>query len=307
MRHLVSIADLGKGDIEHIFTLAERLKGETGFSLGGKTWVMLFAKPSTRTRVSFDVAINELGGHPLCLDVSGTQLSRGESIEDTARTLSRYADGIIARLYSHQHMVWLARYSSVPVINALDDLLHPCQALSDFYTIRKKLGTVRKRIVFIGDGSSNVCHSLMYAASKLGSDMLVCCPEKYSPHHEIQRETGIRTVREPEKAVGNADVLYTDTWFSMGQKRTKEKEKALRPYQLNSDIVSLAKRGCLVMHCLPAHRGEEITDDVMDGPGSVIWEQTENRLHVQKGILEWLEETRKRSQGYDKDIKGLVS
>jgi ornithine carbamoyltransferase len=293
MRHLVSISDLGAKDIDRIFSLAERLRGRAGFSLKGKSWAMLFSKPSTRTRVSFEVAINDLAGHPIYMDMSSTQLSRGESIQDTARVLSRYVDGIIARLHSHQHMLWLARYSSVPVINALDDLLHPCQALSDFYTIRKTLGSVRKRVVFLGDGSSNVCHSLMQASSRLGSEMLVACPEGYSPHHGIQKETGIRAVRDPKEAAEGADVLYTDAWVSMGQKRNPSRIKSLRPYQLNREILSHASKKCVVMHCLPAHRGEEITDDVMDGPHSVVWEQAENRLHVQKGILAWLAENHK--------------
>lgn len=286
-KDFLSIRDLGKNEIMAIFSKTDRLKGKRKNILKGKNLILLFSKPSTRTRVSFEVAINQLGGNAIYLDMTTSQLGRGETISDTAKVLSRYVDGIIARLFSHKDMLELAENSSIPVINALDDLLHPCQALSDMYTIKKKLGGLGGlKLVFLGDGGSNVCHSLMYACSNLGINMVVSCPKRYSPDKKILGETKARIIPDPKDAVRGAEILYTDVWVSMGEEREKAKRvKALRPYQLNPDILKLAKPNALVMHTLPAHRGQEITDDVMDGPRSIVFDQAENRLHTAKGIL----------------------
>lgn len=288
-RDFISIRDLSRNEIMRIFMLTKKLKNRRKKILKGKNLLLLFSKPSTRTRVSFEVAINQLGGNAVYLDMITSQLGRGETISDTTRVLSSYTDGIIARLFSHKDMLELARNSSVPVINALDDLLHPCQALSDMYTIKKRLKRLEGlRLVFLGDGGSNVCHSLMYACSRLGLEMVVSCPRAYSPDKGILKETGVGIVRNPREAARKADILYTDTWVSMGDRKSGKRTKALRSYQLNQGIVKLAKPGVLVMHCLPAHRGQEITSQVMDGKNSVIFEQAENRLHTARGILGFL-------------------
>lgn len=286
-KDFLSIRDLSKKEIETIFRLIDRLKNKRKNILKGKNIALIFAKPSTRTRTSFEVAINQLGGNAIYLDMITSQLGRGETISDTAKVLSRYVDGIIARLFSHRDMLELAENSSVPVTNALDDPLHPCQALSDVYTINKKLGRFSGlKLVFLGDGGSNVCHSLMFACSKLGLEMIVSCPKKYSPDKKILRETKARIVSDPKEAVRGAEIVYTDVWVSMGkEKESRERIKTLRPYQLNSKIVKLAKPNVLVMHSLPAHRGMEITNDVIDGKNSIVFDQAENRLHTAKGIL----------------------
>jgi len=285
-KHLLTLSDWNRKEIEDILKQAANMKkNPKKFSrvLDGKTLVMLFAKPSTRTRVSFEVAMLQLGGHAINLDFSEMQVSRGETIGDTARVLSRYVNGIMARLFQHKHLEELARNASVPVINGLTDLYHPCQALGDMLTIREKLGSFKgRRLIFLGDGSSNVCHSLINVSNLLGLKMIVSCPQNYRPKIKGRFEI----VSEPKKAVQGAEVLYTDSWISMGQEKERAKRlKALKPYQLNSGVLKLAKKQCIVMHCLPAHRGQEITDDVMDGPRSVIFDQAENRLHVQKAVL----------------------
>jgi ornithine carbamoyltransferase len=298
MQHLISVQDLSIQEIMLIFRRADQFKRRPVQPvLKDKCLAMIFQKPSTRTRVSFEVAMNHLGGHALYLNSQELQMGRGESVADTARILSRYCNAIMARVFSHQDILELAARSGVPVINGLSDLLHPCQALSDMYTMHKRIGRLRGlKLAYTGD-SNNVTHSLLYACSKLGINMSVASPAKYVPEKAVLRESManarssgavIEVTQDPQEALKGADVVYTDTWFSMDQNPDTAKERALKPYQLNSSLLSHAKKGALVMHCLPAHRGQEITDSVMDGPQSIVWDQAENRLHVQKGILSLL-------------------
>jgi ornithine carbamoyltransferase len=307
-RDLVSILDLSSDEIVEIFLSARELK-ETGRIreiLKGKVLGMVFQKPSTRTRVSFEVAMYQLGGYALFLNAQDLQLSRGEAIRDTAKTLSRYLDGIVVRAYSHRDVVELAKESTIPVINGLSDLLHPCQVLADIFTIAEKKGKLSSlspkglsgiEIAFVGDGN-NVANSWINGAARLGMKLVICTPPGYEPDKKIFGEgvklakaTGanIRLSHKPEEAVKKADVIYTDVWVSMGMEREREKRlKVFKPYQVNEQLISKAKKDVLVMHCLPAHRGEEITDAVLDGPNSIVFDQAENRLHVQKAILEFL-------------------
>ncbi|MFQ5883540.1 MAG: ornithine carbamoyltransferase [Thermoplasmata archaeon] len=284
------------GLVESALDLKKKLyAGESTGVLRDKTLAMIFEKSSTRTRVSFEVAMTQLGGHSLFLSPRDLQLGRGESIADTARTLSRYVDCIAYRGSHHSNALELARNSSIPVINALDDLEHPCQALADIMTIMEKkhdLGNLR--LVYLGDGN-NVCNSLLLACSSMGMSMTVACPAGYEPDEDILRKAQVLSsernsrceiVRNPRDAARNADIIYTDVWVSMGDE--EEADKRLRDfdgYQVNSYILSVASADCMVMHCLPAHRGKEITDEVLDGPQSVVFDQAENRLHTQKALL----------------------
>jgi ornithine carbamoyltransferase len=283
MKNLISAADLSKKDILKIFKLTDKLKNKRKPLLKNKVLAMIFEKPSTRTRVSFETAMHHLGGHAINLSKNDMQLGRGETIHDTAKVLSRYVDGIVARLFSHSDMIELAKNSSVPVINGLDNLEHPCQALTDLYTIWKRKKNLKKlKIAFLGDGANNTFHSLIYLCEKFGMDIVVSCHYLYKPKIEARYKVMIK----PEKAVKNADVLYTDTWISMGEEGQEERRlKDLRDYQLNSYLLSLAKKNCIVMHPMPMHREREITANVADGKNSVIFEQAENRLHIQKAIL----------------------
>ena len=305
-KHLVSIQDLAPEEIVQIFRVTKDLKdkqkkGKKFAPLAGKTLAMIFTKPSTRTRVSFEAGMYQLGGYALYLSAGDLQLGRGETVADTARTLSRYVDGIMIRTFAHQDVIDLATYGSIPVINGLTDLLHPCQALADIYTViehrkrdPKKLKVKDLRLTFIGDGN-NVCNSLVEITSKLGMQLTVCPPRGYEPNPMVMgwgaannRQSGgsITIERDPKKAVQGADVIYTDVWASMGQEKEREARlKAFRPYQVNATLLKHAKKDVLVMHCLPAHRGEEITDAVVDGPNSVVFDEAENRLHVQKAVL----------------------
>ncbi len=264
--------------------------------LKGRMLAMIFEKPSTRTRISFEVAMEQLGGHALYLSWRELQLGRGETIADTARVLSRYVDGVMARVYEHEKLVELAEYCDKPVINGLSDLLHPAQALADIYTIMEKKGDPRKlKIVFIGDGRDNVLHSLLLGLGILGAKLIISSPKGYDPDPRVLKrfeEIAARTngsyeiIRDPFKAVENADVVYTDVWVSMGQEKEAEKKiRDLRPYQVNKELIGHAKPDVIFMHCLPAHRGQEVTDDVIDGPWSIVWDQAENRLHAQKALL----------------------
>ncbi|MCD6513938.1 MAG: ornithine carbamoyltransferase [Candidatus Odinarchaeota archaeon] len=267
--------------------------------LEGKTLALIFQKPSTRTRVSFEVAMKQLGGFTLYLSWNELQLGRGETIADTARVLSRYVDCIMARVYSHSDLETLAEYADIPVINGLSDLTHPCQALADLMTIREKKGTFKDvKLAYVGDGGNNVAHSLLIAATKVGMNIAIGTPEKYLPNEKIMKwalenakksNSKVEIVHDPKEAVDNADVIYTDVWVSMGmEKEMEERMKIFPPFQVNSKLLSYAKEDVIVMHCLPAHRGAEITDDVIDGPHSVVWDQAENRLHAQKAILSLL-------------------
>jgi ornithine carbamoyltransferase len=304
-RDLLSISDLSREELIYILEVSKMLKGRYYAGeviiplLNGKTLAMIFQKPSTRTRVSFEVAMYQLGGYALYLNWNDLQLGRGESIADTARVLSRYVNGITARVLKHTDLEELAKYSSVPVINALSDLEHPCQALADVLTIWEKKGRLEGiKLAFVGDGSDNVLHSLLLASAKLGINISIATPPGYEPKKEILRiaeEEGsrygslIEIVREPEVAVRGADVIYTDVWVSMGQESERAKRISdLSRYRVTVDLMKLAKEDAIFMHCLPARRGEEVVDEVIDGKWSVVWDQAENRLHVQKALLSLL-------------------
>jgi ornithine carbamoyltransferase len=311
VKDLLDVAAVPKSAVEGLLTLAAQLKAKhhRGVShplLQGKTLGLLFQKPSTRTRVSFEAGMNQLGGHALVLPMADIQLSRGESVSDTARVLSRYLDGIVIRTYDHATVEEWAREAAMPVINGLTDLSHPCQALSDLLTIKEKKGRVKGiKIAYVGDGN-NVANSLIEAAAKMGMTIALGCPSGYQPdQHVIDRarveaaSTGavIELGQDPYVAVKDADVIYADVWISMGREREQARRlKVLAPYQVNSRLVAKAKPDAIVMHCLPAHRGEEITAEVLDGPQSVIIDQAENRLHMQKAILTKLLGERRRRQ-----------
>ncbi len=300
MKHFLSLADLSPAQLWHLLKLAEELKAEWRAGgneprLQGQVLGMIFQKPSLRTRTSFDVGMLQLGGHALYLSPNEIQLGTRESIADVARVVSRYVNGIMARVFSHAHVLELAEYASVPVINGLSDFNHPCQGFADLFTLYERFGRLAGlKLAYVGDGN-NVAHSLLFGGALAGMHVAVATPQGYEPDpavveraREIARETQaqITITHSPTEAVGNADVVYTDVWASMGQ----EEERAIRsqifpPYQVNQALLSVAKPDVVVMHCLPAHRGEEITDDVIDGPHSIVFDQAENRLHAQKAIL----------------------
>jgi len=297
---LISIHDLSVGDVEEILALAADLKArqKAGIPhplLAGKTLGMIFEKSSTRTRVSFEVGMYQLGGRALFLSSRDLQLGRGEPIADTARVLSRYLDGIMIRTYGHERIEELARWADVPVINALSDLLHPCQALTDLLTIREHKGKLAGlKMAYVGDGN-NMTHSLMYAAAKVGMHFAAATPAGYEPNENVVQnaradaaETGasVTLTHDPKEAVRDADVVVTDTWASMGQEAEHDARTAVfRPYQVNRALLAAADRRAVVMHCLPAYRGEEITADVFESFADVIFDEAENRLHVQKAIM----------------------
>ena len=299
-KDLISINDLTREEVNQILETTHILKmkqllGEIYHPLKGKTLGMIFQKSSTRTRVSFEVGIWQLGGYALFLSANDLQLNRGETIADTARNLSRYLDGIMIRTFSHQDVVDLAEYSSVPVINGLTDLLHPCQVLSDLFSIKEKKQNLEGlKLAYIGDGN-NMAHSIMFGGAKMGMHVVICSPSGFEPDPEITMlsrldatKTGasINILDNPVEAVRTADVIYTDVWASMGQESEHEERlKSFSEYQVNGTLLENAKEDVLVMHCLPAHRGEEITDEVIDGPRSIVFDQAENRLHVQKAIM----------------------
>jgi ornithine carbamoyltransferase len=300
MKHLLSIADLSSDEIWQILNLARELKEEWQQGgnkpiLKGKTLGMIFQKPSLRTRVSFEMGMIHLGGQALYLSPAEIKLGERESVADVARVLSRYADGIMARVFAHSDIEELAAYSRVPVINGLSDYNHPCQALSDLLTIWEKRGELQGlKLAYVGDGN-NVATSLLFAAAKVGMDIALASPEGYELGDgvvELGRKFAARSgskvklVRDPATAVRGADVIYTDVWVSMGQEEeTKRRLKVFPPYQINTALVAQAKPDVIVMHCLPAHRGQEITDEVADGPHSVLFDQAENRMHAQKAVL----------------------
>jgi ornithine carbamoyltransferase len=299
-KDLLDVVAVPKDEVERLLTLAAELKdkhrrGVPHPLLKGKTLGLLFQKPSTRTRVSFEAGMHQLGGHAVVLPMADIQLSRGESVADTARVLSRYLDGIVIRTYDHATVEEWARESTMPVINGLTDLSHPCQALSDLLTIKEKKGRLKGlKIAYVGDGN-NVANSLIEAAAKMGMTITLGCPSGYQPDQHVvdlarveAAKTGavIELGQDPYVAVKEADVVYADVWISMGREREHARRlRVLAPYQVNSRLVAKAKPDAIVMHCLPAHRGEEITAEVLDGPQSVIIDQAENRLHMQKAIL----------------------
>ncbi len=300
MDHYLSIADLTPAEFQGLLDLAKELKDEWAAGgnvplLKGKTLGMLFQKPSLRTRVSFDMAMIHLGGQALYLSPSEIQLGVRESVSDVARVLSRYVDGIMARVFDHDHVLQLAQYSRVPVINGLSDYNHPCQGLADFFTIYEKKGRLKGlKLVYVGDGN-NVARTLLFGATKLGMDFSLAGPPGYHlPAEDIARalefaaSSGSRVEQTSEvyAAVAGANVVYTDAWYSMGQEAEAEQRARLfPPYQVSEALVAATKEDVIVMHCLPAHRGQEITDEVADGPHSVLFDQAENRMHAQKAIL----------------------
>jgi len=300
-RHFLSIAETALEDILEIYSVTERQKrtlaqeGRLGAVLAGKTLGMLFEKPSLRTRVSFEVAMTQLGGDSIFLGREEVGLGQREAIRDFGRVLSRYVDGIVARVFQHRHVVELAKNSRVPVVNALSDYLHPCQALADLWTVKERLGRWDGvKLAFIGDGN-NVARSLGFLCAKLGVRFALVGPRGYGfdeaylrrlRRSTVSRGFKLETGTDPKRLLRGADAVYTDVWTSMGQESEREqRRKAFAPYQLNARILRHAKPQAIVLHCLPAHRGEEITDEVMDGPQSAVYDQAENRLHTERALL----------------------
>jgi len=299
-RNLISIDDLSREEVAQILETAEIIKlrhysKESQPVLKGKILGMIFQKPSLRTRVSFETGMIQLGGEAIYLGPDDIKLGQREATKDIAQVLSRYVDGIMARTFSHKVILDLAKFATVPVINGLSNLFHPCQVLGDLLTIKEKKGKLSGlKLAYIGDGN-NVAHSLIFGSVKVGMNIVLATPSGYEPRSEIIEKaqvdaekigSWIEIIHEPEKAVEEADIIYTDVWTSMGFEEEKEVRKnAFQSYQVDQDLVSKAKDDVIILHCLPAHRGEEITDEVMDGPNSVVIDQAENRLHVQKAIL----------------------
>lgn len=299
-KDLVTILDLTAGDIEVLFATAREQKPlararKLPATHTGSTLACIFHKPSLRTRVSFEVAIRQLGGNSLYITNQEIGLGERESIADVARVMSRFVDGIMIRTFNHSHVEELAREATVPVVNGLTDLTHPCQILADVFTVEENLGSIAgRKVVYLGDGN-NIAHSWINAAALLGFSLTICSPRDYAPDPKVieaakQRgELDLTLSDDPKAAVAGADVLYTDVWASMGQEaEAAAREKVFRPFQLNGDLVGRAKPGAIVLHCLPAHRGLEITDEVMDGPQSRVYDEAENRLHIQRAILSHL-------------------
>lgn len=294
MKHLLTIEQLSPGEIDEILKLAKALKTSRGkptkdLPLQGEVWALIFNKASTRTRVSFEVGIRELGGSSLYLSSNDIQMGRGETVADTARTLSRYVHGVIIRTYAQGDVDTFARVGSMPVINALTDDEHPCQILADLQTVAEKFGGLKgKKVVFLGDGACNVCNSWLFGAAKTGIELWVAAPKQFQPGAALVKRAGgnIRVTEDVNEAAKGADVLYTDVWVSMGKEaEAADRLKILAPYQLNAGVLKLAKPNALVMHCLPAYVGKEITADVFEAHQKTIFDQAENRLHAQKAIM----------------------
>ncbi len=291
-RHLIAIPDFSRAELDRLFGLAESMRtgAYTKKPLAGKSLAMIFLKSSTRTRVSFEVGTWQLGGHALFLSSRDVQIGRGEPIPDTARVLSRYVDGMMIRTFAQSDVEQLARYSSVPVINGLTDLLHPCQVLADILTVRQRFGTYEgRKVAWIGDGN-NMANSWINAAYRLGFELVLACPQGYDPDPTIleraKRDGKVTLVRDPNEAVAGAHVVNTDVWASMGQEQEQaERAKAFAGYQVDASLMKRAARDAIFLHCLPAHRGEEVTAEVIDGPQSCVFEEAENRLHIQKAIM----------------------
>jgi len=293
--HLLSVSDLGVQELSEVISLTDKVKKsptEYRDRLQDKTLVLMFEKPSTRTKVSFEAAMVQLGGYPITLHGDTSQLSRGETPADSARVLNRYTDAIVCRVYAHETLREMAQNSSIPVINALSDLEHPCQAISDLYTIHEiKGGFDGIKLAYVGDGN-NVCNSLILGCAMVGLTLSVATPPGYEPDRDIVSRaedipgSDIKLLNDSEEAVKDADFIYTDVWVGMGnESEEEERMRVFSDYQINAGLINSAKDDCRVMHCLPAHRGLEITDDVMDSERAVIWDQAENRLHTQKSLL----------------------
>lgn len=297
MKHFLSIADYTRDEIEEIFSLTKNLKDKTKRTeehqlCKGKTMAMIFAKPSARTRISFETGMYQLGGYALYLSPNDIGIGKREAVRDISRVISRYNDVIMARLFDHAHIEELAKYASVPVINGLTDYNHPCQIMADMFTILEHRGHLeRVKIVYLGDGN-NVANSWLNLASVLPFDLVICSPSGYEPDADTlinvrkKNISNVQVLSTPQEAVKGADVIYTDVWASMGQEdEASERAKTFKSFQINSKLLALAKADAKVMHCLPAHRGDEITDDVLDGPQSIVFDEAENRMHVQKAII----------------------
>ena len=300
MEHLISLNDLTLEEIQQILNLSEKLKrqqkeGVVHHHLKGKTLGMIFTKSSTRTRVSFEVGMYQLGGYALFLSSNDIQLGRGETIYDTAQVLSRYLDGIMIRTFDHSDVEDLARYGNIPVINGLTDLMHPCQILADLFTVYEHKGTLKGlKLAYLGDGN-NIAHSLLHGCSKVGMDIAVASPKDYMCNEKIVEEakeaakiSGSKVIitEDPVEAIKDADVVYTDTWVSMGQESEKQvRIKIFEPYRVDGNLFSKAKEDAIFLHCLPAYRGYEVTEEIIDGPQSVVFDEAEKRLHVQKAIM----------------------
>jgi ornithine carbamoyltransferase len=296
-KDFLSIDDIKRSEILELFELTKKLKDNPYNNiLKNKIFCLYFEKPSTRTRMSFEVGIKQMGGKVTFMDKATSQLSRGETIGDTAKVLERYTDSIIARVYSHKDLELVSNLTKIPVVNALSDLEHPCQALADLFTIKEKFKNFKRlKLTFVGDGN-NVCNSLLLACSKLGVNMTVACPKKYQPNKKIVKlarnyskitKAKIKIMIDPKEAVRNSDVVYTDTFISMGNEKDKRKRlRTFKPkYRVTERLMRMAGRDSLFMHCLPAHRGEEVSSDVLDGYRSIVFDQAENRLHTQKALL----------------------
>ena len=299
-KDILTLLDLAGEDFEVLFKRAIELKqmsknGVKDRPLTGKTLGLIFDKPSTRTRLSFEAAMVQLGGTPIFISAKDTQIARNEPVRDTARVLSRYLDGLVIRTYSQELLKEFAEFTDIPVINALTDLFHPCQVLSDIMTVIEYKGDYKDvKIAWVGDGN-NVAHSWINAAAVLGLDLVLACPDGYSPDKEVMEmalERGVGNIvvtSDPVKAVKNADVIYTDVWASMGQEKEQDRRKSVfEAFQVDRTLVKNAAKDVIVMHCLPAHRGEEISENVLEGPNSVVWDQSENKLHMHKAILDVL-------------------
>ena len=305
VRHFLRDDDLTPAEQAVVLDLADRFKADRHCSdaLAGRAVATIFEKNSTRTRLSFEVGIAQLGGQPVVVDGRTMQLGREETIEDTSRVLSRYVDVVVWRTYAQARMTAMASAATIPVVNALTDEFHPCQVLADLQTIRERLGRLAGlTLTYLGDGANNMAHSLLLGGATAGLNVRIAGPEGFVPHGEVMldakrraQETGgsVALYVDPHAAVEGADVLVTDTWTSMGQENDgKDRVAPFRPYQVNAGLLARAAPGAIVLHCLPAHRGWEITDEVLDGPSSAVWDEAENRLHAQKALLAWLVEQR---------------
>jgi ornithine carbamoyltransferase len=301
VRHFLRDDDLSPAEQAEVLDLADRMKADRlGFrDLTGRSIATIFEKNSTRTRLSFEVGIDQLGGHPIVIDGRTMQLGREETIEDTSRVLSRYVDAVVWRTFAQARMTAMASAATIPVINALTNEFHPCQVLADLQTVRERHGRLAGvTLVFLGDGANNMAHSLLLGGTTAGMHVRIASPAGFHPHGEVlldakhrAEETGasVTLVGDPHAAVDGADVLVTDAWTSMGQENDgRDRVAPFRPYQVGTGLLDRAARGAIVLHCLPAHRGQEITDEVLDGPASAVWDEAENRLHSQKALLAWL-------------------
>ena len=299
LRHFLDLTDIPKPQLRGMIAASRAFKekrkahrGGEDRPLAGHTLVMIFEKPSTRTRVSFDVAMRQLGGDAIVLTGQEMQLGRGESIADTARVLSRYADVIMMRILDHKDLLELARHATIPVINGLTRLSHPCQIMADVMTYEEHRGSIQGRVVAWTGDANNVCASWMHAAERFEFELRIATPKELAPKKRVMdwiKQSGAAIIvgDDPEAAAEGADCVVTDTWISMGDKDGERRHNLLKPYQVNARLMARAKSDALFMHCLPAHRGEEVTDEVIDGPQSVVFDEAENRLHAQKGILAW--------------------